>query len=80
MFIKTYRVISCLHRIYDGFSIDSSLETRYADLIAALEKRFYRSALRFTRSPFQRLRFGAELAKRDLSARITSQSVRTGGT
>ena len=64
---------------YDEFNIDPALESRYADLIAGLEKRYYRSALRLTRSPFQRLRFGAELAKRDLSARITSQSVRTGG-
>lgn len=63
---------------YDGFSIDPALEASYADLVAGLEKRFYRSALRYTRSPFQRLRFGADLAKRDLTTRVTSRLIRTG--
>ncbi len=63
---------------YDGFSIEPALAQPYADLVADLEKRFYRSAQRFTRSPFQRLRFGAELAKRDLATRVTATAIRTG--
>lgn len=62
---------------YDGFSLSPALETAYQDVIAALEKRFYRSATRLTRSPFLRLRFGAELAKRDLSTRVGRAGVIT---
>ncbi len=63
---------------YDGFSMDPKLLPVYRDLIADLEKRFYRSARRITRSPFQRLRFGAELAKRDLNVRVGRNVVETG--
>jgi propionate CoA-transferase len=63
---------------YDGFKLEPALESAYTDAIAGLEKRFYRSATRYTRSPFQRLRFGAELAKRDLSTRVANTSVVTG--
>lgn len=60
---------------YDGFSLAPSLETAHKDVIARLEKRFYRTTTRYTRSPFQRLRFGAELAKRDLSTRVGARAV-----
>ncbi|MBT8417622.1 MAG: acyl CoA:acetate/3-ketoacid CoA transferase [Silicimonas sp.] len=63
---------------YDGFQLKDSLLSEYTDVIAHLEKRYYRSTVRYTRSPFQRLRFGAELAKRDLSARVGVASVVTG--
>lgn len=63
---------------YDGFKLDPGLEATYTDVIAGLEKRYYRSATRYTRSPFQRLRFGAELAKRDLSTRVAATAVVTG--
>ncbi|WP_170386301.1 acyl CoA:acetate/3-ketoacid CoA transferase [Ruegeria atlantica] len=62
---------------YDGFSLDPALESAYQDAIAELEKRYYRSAVRLTRSPFLRLRFGAELAKRDLSTRVGRSAVVT---
>ncbi len=63
---------------YDGFSLAADLEGAYRDLIAKLEKRYYRTATRYTRSPFQRLRFDAELAKRDLSTRLHAGAVVTG--
>ena len=62
---------------YDGFNLNPSLETAYTDLIAELEKKYYKSSIRYTRSPFTRLRFNAELAKRDLSTRIKSDAVVT---
>ena len=60
---------------YDGFTVEPSLEDAHKDVIAAIEKRYYRSTTRYTRSPFQRLRFGAELAKRDLSTRVGAAAV-----
>ena len=60
---------------YDGFSIASALEPAYQDLIARLEKAYYRRTTRYTRNPFQRLKFGAELAKRDLSTRTGPRAV-----
>ncbi|MFT7593888.1 MAG: propionate CoA-transferase [Paracoccaceae bacterium] len=63
---------------YDGFSLHPALEKAHKDVIASLEKKYYRSATRYTRSPFQRLRFGAELAKRDLSTRVSASAVVTG--
>ena len=60
---------------YDGFSIAPALERPYQDLIARLEKAYYRRTTRYTRDPFQRLRFGAELAKRDLSTRQVRSAV-----
>lgn len=62
---------------YDGFSLASSLEQNYQDTIARLEKKFYRSAVRYTRNPFLRSRFGAELAKRDITTRIDAAAVVT---
>lgn len=50
---------------YDGFSVDPALEAAYADMVAVLEKAYYRSSTRFTRNPFTRARFAAELAKRE---------------
>ena len=43
-----------------------------------MEKRYYRSSVRYTRDPFTRLRFGAELAKRDLSMRLRRDAILTG--
>ena len=63
---------------YDGFSLDPGLEMAYSDMVAELEKRFYRSSVRYTRNPFVRLRFGAELAKRDLSMRLRRDAILTG--
>ena len=60
---------------YDGFSIAPALEPAYQDLIARLEKAYYRRTTRYTRNPFQRLKFGAELAKRDLSTRTGPRAV-----
>ena len=63
---------------YDGFTLDPSLDQAYADMVARMEKRYYRSSVRYTRDPFTRLRFGAELAKRDLSMRLRRDAILTG--
>jgi propionate CoA-transferase len=63
---------------YDGFTLDAALDHAYSDMVAAMEKRFYRSSVRYTRDPFTRLRFGAELAKRDLSMRLRRDAILTG--
>lgn len=63
---------------YDGFALDPAYEDDWADLITDLERRFYRRSTRYTRSPFLRLRFGAKLAKRDLSMRVRSHAILTG--
>lgn len=63
---------------YDGFCLAPDLEGAHQDVIARLEKRFYRRTRRITSNPFQRLRFGLELAKRDVSSRLRPGEVRTG--
>ncbi len=63
---------------YDGFALDHDLEESYSDMVASLEKRYYRAVIRHTRNPFMRLRFGAELAKRDLSMRVRADAIITG--
>ncbi|MFQ8432083.1 acyl CoA:acetate/3-ketoacid CoA transferase [Amaricoccus sp. W119] len=63
---------------YDGFSLDPALDQAYADMVAGMEKRFYRASVRYTRDPFVRLRFGAELAKRELSMRLGRDAILTG--
>jgi propionate CoA-transferase len=63
---------------YDGFTLAPGLETAYSDMVARLEKSYYRSSVRYTRDPFTRLRFGAELAKRDLSMRLRRDAILTG--
>ena len=63
---------------YDGFTLDPSLDHAYSDMVRGMEKRFYRSSVRYTRDPFTRLRFGAELAKRDLSMRLRRDAILTG--
>lgn len=55
---------------YDGFSVDAEFDAAYSDMVASLEKVYYRSSVRFTRNPFTRARFGAELAKRDLTMQL----------
>lgn len=48
----------------DGFSVDPALDEAYSDMVALMEKAYYRSSTRFTRNPFTRARFGAEFAER----------------
>lgn len=49
---------------YDGFEIKDSLKDEYTDMIASIDKRLYNSLVHYTRDPFIRLKFGAELRKR----------------
>jgi uncharacterized protein Yka (UPF0111/DUF47 family) len=51
---------------YDGFVIKESLQDEYTDMISAIDKRFYKSLVHYTRDPFIRLKFGAELRKRHI--------------
>jgi propionate CoA-transferase len=60
---------------YDGFSVDPALDGAYSDMVARLEKAYYRSSTRFTRNPFTRARFGAELAKRDLTMQLRRDAI-----
>jgi len=52
--------------LYDGFEIKESLQDEYTDMIASIDKRFYKSLVHYTRDPFIRLKFGAELRKRHI--------------
>jgi propionate CoA-transferase len=60
---------------YDGFSVDPALDGAYSDMVARLEKAYYRSSTRFTRNPFTRARFGAELTKRDLTMQLRRDAI-----
>jgi len=51
---------------YDGFEIKESLQDEYTDMISSIDKRFYKSLVHYTRDPFIRLKFGAELRKRHI--------------
>lgn len=52
---------------YDGFEIDEGLREEYAAMIESLDRRYYKSLVHYTRDPFIRLRFGAQLRKRDMA-------------
>jgi len=62
---------------YDGFSVDPALDAAYSDMVAMMEKAYFRATTRFTRNPFTRARFGAELAKRDLSMKLRRDAILT---
>lgn len=64
---------------YDGFGVAGELDAAYSDMVARLEKTHYRSSIRFTRSPFIRARFGAELAKRDLTMQMRRDAILSPG-
>ena len=49
---------------YDGFEIKENLKDDYTEMIESIDKRFYKSLVHYTRDPFIRLKFGAELKKR----------------
>ncbi|MDG1850886.1 MAG: acyl CoA:acetate/3-ketoacid CoA transferase, partial [Gammaproteobacteria bacterium] len=51
---------------YDGFEIKDSLQDEYTDMISSIDKRLYKSLVHYTRDPFIRLKFGAELRKRQV--------------
>ena len=51
---------------YDGFEIKDSLQDEYTDMISSIDKRLYISLVHYTRDPFIRLKFGAELRKRQV--------------
>jgi propionate CoA-transferase len=71
------RQVDCIVH-YDGFSLSPNLEEEHRDVIASLEKRFYRTARRITSSPFLRHRFGLDLAKRDITVRVDPAAVISG--
>ena len=50
---------------YDGFSINPELDELFSKTMIALETKYYKSATRYTRDPFIRLKFDAQLAKRE---------------
>ena len=50
---------------YDGFSINPELDELFSEAMVALETKYYNSATRYTRDPFIRLKFDAQLAKRE---------------
>ena len=60
---------------YDGLVLAEGLEEDYTDMVASLEKRFYRTSKRYTRNPFTRLKFGAQLAKRDITTRLLENAI-----
>ena len=60
---------------YDGLTLAEGLEEDYTDMVASLEKRFYRTSKRYTRNPFTRLKFGAQLAKRDITTRLVENAI-----
>jgi len=51
---------------YDGFEIKDSLQDEYTDMISSIDRRLYKSLVHYTRDPFIRLKFGAELRKRQV--------------
>ena len=46
---------------YDGFQLDDEIEKDFADLVADLEGRFYRTVTRYSGSAFMRLKLGETL-------------------
>ena len=55
---------------YDGFYLEPLVSDTYFSMIAYLEKRYYRSASRYTTSAFMRLKLGEGLAERQVAPHI----------
>ena len=55
---------------YEGFSVDDEAMDAYMDAVRYVEKKYYLKVSRFTNSGFLRIKFGKELEKRDVSARV----------
>jgi len=47
---------------YDGFRLDEEVEKDYADMVADLEQRYYRTVTRYSGSAFMRLKLGKTLS------------------
>ena len=60
---------------YDGFSLNPDLDELFTKIVASLQEQYYVSTTRYTRDPFIRLKFGAELVKRDATTLIKKDSV-----
>ena len=52
---------------YDGFEVSDKLKEDYLSMMDSIDKRYYKSLVHYTRDPFIRLRFGAELKKREVT-------------
>lgn len=48
---------------YDGFEVSDKLKQEYLSMMDSIDKKYYKSLVHYTRDPFIRLRFGAELKK-----------------
>ncbi len=48
---------------YDGFRVDEEVETAYAEMVADLERRFYRTVSRYSSSAFTRMKMGGALRR-----------------
>jgi len=55
---------------YDGFYLDPIVSDTYFSMIAYLEKRYYRSASRYTTSAFMRMKLGEALTERHVAPHI----------
>ncbi len=55
---------------YEGFTVDDEAMEAYMDAVKYVENKYYLKVSRFTNSGFLRLKFGKELEKRNLSARV----------
>lgn len=48
---------------YDGFEVSDKLKQEYLSMMDSIDEKYYKSLVHYTRDPFIRLRFGAELKK-----------------
>ena len=61
----------------DGIEIDDALQDEYSVMLSSIDERYYTNLVHYTRDPFIRLRFGAELKKRDRHIQTNPESVAT---
>jgi propionate CoA-transferase len=59
---------------YDSFVADAGVLQGYADLVKYVEEKYYLNVSRYSTSGFLRLKLGAELARRRLSAQVFQTS------
>lgn len=60
---------------YDGFSLNPDLDDLFTDIVVSLENTYYKSATRYTRDPFIRLKFDVQLAKREFTTLVKKDSL-----
>jgi propionate CoA-transferase len=59
---------------YDGFELEQSISDAYFSMVSYIQNRYYKSASRYTKNAFMRLRLLSALSERELGEAVFETS------